>query len=215
MLGSISSWVQHHLLSLHGVEAYLLVGVLLFLELGIVIGFFIPGEIATIIGGVLVGQHRANLIVMLVVVWAAGSLGNWSGYEVGKYVGPWLLSRKFLKDHREVHRAQRLIARWGGPAVLLARWIALVRALMPALAGMTKMSRRVFLLFTVIGAVAWGTMWVLIGDAAGANYTKIVSAAGKWSLVAVGVVAAALVIRFAFRLRRWRRERHERRLGEA
>lgn len=215
MTASISSWFQQHLLHLHGLEAYALVAALLFLELGIVIGFFIPGEIATIIGGVLVGQHRANLLIMLVVVWAAASIGNVSGYELGKVVGPWVLDRRYLKDHKEVHRAQHLIARWGGPAVLLARWIAVVRALMPALAGLTRMRMRVFVFFTVVGAVAWGSMWVFIGDAAGANYTKVVSAAGKWSLVIIAVIAVALAVRFAFRFRRWQRERRQRTTGEA
>ena len=210
-MASVSSWVQAHLLSLHGPVVYLVVGGLVFFELGIVIGFFIPGEIATIVGGVLAGEHHANVVIVIVVVVVAASLGNWSGYEVGQWIGPWLLDHRPLKGNRDVVRAQRLLVRWGGAAVLVGRWVAVVRAILPALAGVSDMSRRVFVFFSVIGAAAWGTMWVLIGFVAGKNYNKIVNAAGRWSLVVVIVVAALLLVRWTLKARRWRNERHQRR----
>lgn len=212
-VASVTSWLQTHLLSLHGPVVYLVVAALVFFELAIVIGFFVPGEIATIVGGVIAGEHHADVVLMIVVVAAAATLGNWSGYEVGQRAGPWLLDRRPLKGHRDIARAQRLIARWGGPAVLVGRWVAVVRAFLPALAGVSDMKRRVFLFFSVVGGAAWATMWVLIGYVTGKNYTRIVDTAGRWSLVVVIVVAVLLVVRWTFKARRWRRERRARRTG--
>ena len=193
MTASASSWVQHQLLHLHGPVVYLVVGLLVYLEVGLVIAFFVPGEIATILGGVVASQHRANVVTMIVVVAMAAIVGNLSGYELGKLAGPWLMGHKPLKGSLSVQRAERLISKRGGPAVLIGRWIALVRAVMPGLAGFSGMSRRTFVTFSLLGGTAWATMWVLMGFAAGLSYTTIVNSAGEWSLVALGVIALALV----------------------
>ncbi len=95
---SASGW-QGWILHLHGPVVYAVVAGLLFLEVGIVVGFFIPGEIATILGGVIASQHHANLAVMIVVVSVAASAGNISGYWIGRGFGPRLLEVRFLKDN--------------------------------------------------------------------------------------------------------------------
>lgn len=206
MPASATSWVQHHLLQLHGPVVYIVVGLLVFVEVGIVIGFFIPGEIATVLGGVIASQHHVNVVLMVVVVAAAATVGNLSGYEVGKLIGPWLMSHRPLRGNRDVAKAEKLVARRGGPAVLLGRWIAIVRAVLPGLAGMSGMDLRVFMVFSAIGGVAWATMWVLVGYAAGSAYQTVLNAGQKWSLVALGVIVLAIVARFVIRKVRDRRE---------
>ena len=84
MVASITSW----LLRLHGPVVYVVVGLLVFFEVAIVIGFFVPGEIASIIGGVIASQHHANVVLMVVLVVTAATLGNVVGYDVGRMVGP-------------------------------------------------------------------------------------------------------------------------------
>jgi membrane-associated protein len=209
LIASASSSLQQHLLNLHGPLVYLAVGGLVFIEVGIVIGFFIPGEIATILGGVVASQHHANLEVMVIVVATAAVLGNFSGYALGKLVGPWLVSHRPLRGRKEVVQTQGLVSRRGGPAVLIGRWIAVVRALVPGIAGLSGMDLRVFGIFSIVGGVAWGTMWVLIGYAAGLSYTKIVNAFGEWSLVALG--AAVVVLAGVFL---WRRSHRSRKAGQ-
>jgi membrane-associated protein len=200
--GGIQGW----LLGLHGPVVYVAVGGLLFLEVGIIVGFFVPGEVATILGGVIASQHHANLTVMIVVVALCASIGNMSGYFVGKTIGPWLLERRFLKGNAGLIRTRQLIAHHGGPAVFLGRWIVFVRAVLPGVAGMSHMRFFRFALFSVAGGIVWGAMWVLIGYAAGASYTKVESAVGDWSLVILGVVVVALGVFIFFRKRKERRE---------
>jgi membrane protein DedA with SNARE-associated domain len=193
MLGSATSWIQNELFKIHGPLVYVVVAALVFAEVGIVIGFFLPGEIATIIGGVIASEHRANLVLMIVVVVAAAAAGNLSGYELGRIAGPWLVSHRPLRGHAGVAHAERLIARRGGPAVVIGRWIAVVRSVLPGLAGMSDMSRPTFITLSAVGAVGWGTMWVLVGFAVGRTYVKVLNAAGTWSLVALGLLAVAIV----------------------
>jgi len=210
VLGSATSWIQHELIKLHGPWVYVVVGALVFVEVGILIGFFIPGEIATIIGGVIASQHKINLVAMIVVVSAAATVGNLSGYQVGRLVGPWLTTHRPLKGNPGVARAERLIARRGGPAVVVARWIAVVRAVLPGVVGMSGMDLRTFAVLSAIGGTAWGTMWVLIGFAVGESYQSVINTAGKWSLVGLVVVVAALLAFFVWRKTRERRDRERR-----
>jgi membrane-associated protein len=194
VLGSATTWLQHHLQELNLGLVYVVVGALVFLEVGIVIGFFVPGEIAAVLGGVISSRHGgASVAVMVVVVAGAAVAGNFSGYELGKLLGPGLLSHRPLEGRKEVDRAQRLVSRRGGPAVLIARWIAVVRALVPGVAGLSGMDRRIFGIFSVAGGIGWATMWVLVGFAAGLSYTKILNVAGRWSLVVLGGVVVLLV----------------------
>jgi len=204
-VATIQSW----LLGLHGAVVYVAVAVLVFVEVGIVVGFFVPGEIATIVGGVVASEHHASLPVMVVVVVGAAVAGNVAGYDLGRLVGPWLLARRPLRGSANVARAERLVAARGGPAVLVARWVAVVRALMPGIAGMSGMKRTVFVLYSVLGGVAWGTMWVLIGFAAGRSYETVVKTAGTWASVVVG---AAIVGVGVFAL--WRHLGHRRRVRQ-
>ena len=203
--GGIQGW----LLGLHGPVVYAAVGALLFLEVGIVVGFFIPGEIATILGGVIASQHHANLVVMIAVVAVCASLGNISGYFIGKTVGPWILELRFFKGNAGIIRTRALIASHGGPAVFIGRWVVFVRAVLPGVAGMSHMRLTKFILFSVAGGVVWGTMWVLIGFAAGDSYTSIEKAVGNWSLVILGVVVVALGVFIFFRKRKEKRENRE------
>jgi membrane-associated protein len=204
--GTSSGGIQGWLLHLHGPVVYAAVGGLLFLEVGIIIGFFIPGEIATILGGVIASQGHANLAVMIIVVGTCATVGNFSGYGVGRLIGERVFEIKYLKNNPGMIKTRKLIAEKGGPAVFFARWIVFVRAVLPGVAGMTHMRFRTFAIFSLLGGFIWGSMWVAIGYAAGNSYQKVVKAAGSWSLVLLGVVAVALVIFFIFRKRKEHRE---------
>jgi len=134
--------------------------------------------------------------------------GDSVGYEVGKLMGPYLLERKPLKENVGVHKARALLVRYGGPAVFLGRWVALARALVPGMAGMSGMRYRTFLLYNALGGLVWGTTFVLVGYVAGRSWEAIAKRVGTYGLVAVGgLVAVAAVIALVRRRRRTRAER--------
>ncbi len=152
LIASVGSWLEHF----HGPVAYVVCGLLVFGEAAVLLGFVIPGETSALIGGVLASLHHVNLGLMLVVVVVCAIVGDSVGYEVGKLIGPWLVEHRPLRGHPGVNRGKDLLARRGGPAVFLGRWVALARALVPGLSGMSGMRYRTFLAYNAVGGIVWG-----------------------------------------------------------
>lgn len=204
-LADIGQSIAHRLDSVHGPIVYVLCGVLVAGEASLMLGFVIPGETAALVGGALAGLHNVNLFVMLAVVIGSAIIGDSIGFEVGKHLGPWLLQRRPLRGNTGVDKARDLIERRGGPAVFLGRWVALARALVPGVTGMSGLRYRTFLLYNAMGAIAWGTTFVMIGFVAGKSYERIASAIGRYALFVVAGLAVVLAVVAVVRRRR---ERH-------
>ena len=200
--------IADHVLGLSGVTVYLLVAAIVFAEDAFFLGFVIPGETAAVLGGVVAHDGGASVELMVVVVVVAAILGDSVGYEVGRRFGPRMLATRPLRRH--AHRlddARSLLARRGGWAVVLGRFTAFFRAVMPGMAGLSHMPYRTFLPSNALGGVIWGTGVVLVGYFAGHAYEQIVSTFGKAAGALVIVVVIAVGI--ALHVRRVRRERAE------
>jgi membrane-associated protein len=185
----VGSWLEHF----HGPLAYVVCGLLVFGEAAVLLGFVIPGETAALIGGVLASLHHVDLALMVAVIVVCAIVGDSVGYEVGKLLGPWLVEHRPLRGHAGVHRGQDLLARRGGPAVFLGRWLALARALVPGLAGMSGMRYRTFLAYNAVGGIVWGATFVLIGYGAGTSYAAVAKTVGVYSLAILGAVVLGVV----------------------
>ncbi len=195
----ISNWLLHF----HGATAYAVIGALVFAEAALMVGFFIPGETAAVVGGVLAGLGRVDLALMCVVVVLCAIAGDSVGFEVGRRFGPWLLVRRPLAGRSAVQRTMDLLERYGGPGVFLGRFVAFARAIIPALAGMSGLRYPVFLFFNASGGLIWGVGYTLLGYVVGVSFGHVLKTVGLWSLAVVGiVVAAALGVRFLLKRRR-------------
>lgn len=194
------------ILNVSPLVAYIAVFCLVFAEDALFVGFVIPGETAAVLGGVVASRGEVHLPVMMIVAVAAAILGDTVGYEVGKHLGPRLVESKAMTRHRKrLRKAQDFLRRRGGWAVFLGRFVAFFRAVMPALAGMSRMPYRRFLLFNAAGGLTWAIGFVLLGYLAGNSYEAVAKAAGRdIAVVAAAVAVAALVAR---RLRAWKKER--------
>ena len=198
--------IVDQILSAPGWLVYALVGALVFAEDALFIGFVLPGETAAILGGVAAHRGHVSLYGVLAVVIVAAIVGDSVGYEVGRHFGPRLLGLRVLdKRRKRLDDARDLLARRGGTAVFLGRWIAFFRAVMPALAGASRMPYRKFLAFNAAGGIAWGTTVVLVGYLAGASYAKVEKTLGRGT--ALIVLAVALAALLGWRLRHRRAER--------
>lgn len=184
------------LLSVPPPVAYLLIGGLVFAEAAIFVGFVLPGETAVILGGVLASSGRLSLTWLLILVVVAAIVGDSVGYEVGRLAGPRILQSRLLRRHQErLDGARDFLRRRGGTAVFLGRFTAFLRAVMPAMAGLSEMPYRRFLGYNAAGGLAWGVGVALLGYFAGASYKKVESALGRGSAVLlVLVVVTALVV---------------------
>ena len=190
------------LLGLSPVWIYVAVGALVFAEDAIFIGFAIPGETAAVVGGVSAALAHTDVALMVVVVVLAAIVGDSVGYEVGKhFFGPKVLGASMFDNRRAgIESAQRVLRRRGGLAVLLGRFTAFLRAMMPALAGASGMPYRRFLAWNAFGGIVWGTGFVVLGYVAGVSYRTVAKTAGRD--VAYAVAAIVVLGLLAWHLRR-------------
>jgi membrane-associated protein len=146
-----------HVLTVPGVLVYVFVGVIVFAEDALFVGFVVPGETAAGLGGVAASRGHVMLWLVILVVVAAAVLGDTVGYEVGRQLGPRVRRARILDRHRgRLQNAQDFLARRGGSAVFLGRFVAFFRAAMPALAGTAAMRYSRFLAYNAAGGLVWG-----------------------------------------------------------
>jgi membrane-associated protein len=190
-------------MGLTGWIAYLVIAALVFGETAVFLGFVLPGEIAAVLGGVLASRGHLSLPLVIVIVVAAAISGPFIGYEIGKRMGDRLFrARPLRRVQGGVDRTRAALARRGGAAVLLGRFVAIVRALMPAAAGAAQVRYRTFTLYNVLGGLIWGVGYVVLGYAAGSAYAAIEREVGAGLAIAVGVLVVAAVAVWLYRRHR-------------
>ena len=169
------------------------VALVVFAEDALFVGFVLPGETVAILGGVAANRGHVSLAAVIAVVVTAAIVGDSVGFEVGRHLGPRILGLRVLRRpqrQRRLTEAQELLARRGGSAVFLGRWVAFFRAVMPALAGTARMPYPKFLAFNAAGGIVWGVVVVMVGYIAGASYAKVEAVLGR----DVAIVVAVLVV---------------------
>jgi len=207
------SQLLHGLLNLSGPPAYALVALLAGGEAAILLGLVLPGETALLLGGVLASRGHVQLATMLIVAIVAVIVGDSIGYELGRRGSPRLRNSPLGRRVGEARwvRGEQFLTRRGGPAVLLGRWVGVLRALVPCLAGMTRMPYRQFLAWNALGGTLFASTVVLAGYTAGNQYARVAHLLGGAGLLLLaGPIAVAIIVTAA----RARRARHLR-LGSA
>lgn len=196
------TWVQHH--ATLGAWWYLIFGALAFSEDAIFVGFVIPGETSMVLGGFLAYTGVLNFWAMLAVGIVAAVAGDQVGFEVGRRLGPALIrSRAGQKLGQEKwDKAQAYFAAKGGPAVFLGRWVALLRATVPAIAGMSTMRYLVFLPWNAIGGIAWASVFVTLGYVFGKSLDSLQHKLAIANYVLLGVAVVVVAGLIVWRLRR-------------
>jgi membrane protein DedA with SNARE-associated domain len=185
------SSITTDLAGLSGTVALLLIAALVFGETAVFLGFVIPGETAAVLGGVLASRGRISLPLLIIVVVVAAVTGPLIGYEIGRHLGGRVIAaRRMRRVAGGMDRAQAVVHRRGGLAVLLGRFVAILRALMPAVAGTTRMPYRTFLIYNMLGGLIWGVGYCLLGYAAGSAYAAIERTVGA----GVAIVVAVMVL---------------------
>lgn len=176
--------------------AYVLIGLLVFGEAAIFIGFVLPGETAVVLGGVLASQQKIDIVALCVLVVVAAVVGDSVGFEVGKHYGDRVLRWRPLRKHEtRLNGARTFLRERGAFAVFLGRWTAFLRAVMPGLAGVSRMDYRRFLVFNAVGGLVWGLTFCLVGYLAGTSYEVVEKRVGLVGAVITGTaVVTALVV---------------------
>lgn len=155
-----------------------LVALIIFAETGLFVGFFLPGDSLLFVTGLMIANSQSptnndfvNLIYWIILITVSGVIGNIVGYWFGKKTGPLLFERKdtllFKKKH--LHQAKDFYDKKGGSAIILARFLPIVRTFAPIVAGVVHMDKKKFFTFNILGCIAWVTSMTLSGYFLGEN----------------------------------------------
>jgi len=200
-------------LALFNIEEWLdkgglaLAALIIFAETGLLIGFFLPGDSLLFIAGFLSSKpkglpHLPSIGIVVPVLVVSAFVGNQVGYQIGRTFGPSVFDRpeSRLFSQRNVAKTQAFFDRHGTKALVLARFVPIVRTFVPVLAGVGKMERRTFISANAIGAVAWAGFVTVLGYFLG----QVEAIKNNIELAAVAVVAISL-LPVAIEYRRHRR----------
>ena len=186
-MGSIAAGIAQ----LSGWPAYLLIAALVFGETAVFLGFVLPGEAAVVLGGVLASRGQVSIVPLTVIVVVAAILGPLVGYEIGRRMGDRLFaSRALQRIPGGVTRARSTLQARGGLGVLIGRFVAILRAVVPAAAGAAPVRNRTFLFYDVVGGIIWGVGYCLLGYLAGSAYAVVEKRVGT----GLAILIAALVL---------------------
>ena len=147
--------------------AFIALNVIIFVETGLLLGFFLPGDSLLVITGLICANHDCqwNLPLLLISLSISAIVGDSVGYAIGAKTGPKIFNREksffFHKDH--LLKAQVFYEKHGGVTIILARFMPILRTFAPVVAGVGKMEYRSFLFYNVIGGVSWVFSMVLAG----------------------------------------------------
>jgi membrane-associated protein len=144
---------------------YLVIGVIIFVETGLLIGFFLPGDSLLFSAGlVAAARDDVNIVILICVVFLAAFIGDQVGYVIGRKVGrPYLERRNTPRMMRMLTKSEKFYARYGWWSVVIARYIPWVRTFVPPIAGTVKMNYYKFLSANALGAFLWGVGITLSG----------------------------------------------------
>lgn len=196
---SISEWIHHtaDTLVAHNLQVPLFALLILFAfaEAAAFVGFILPGETSLLIGGVLAHAQVWNVWVFLGAAIVAAIAGDSVGYEVGKHLGPRIKENAFGRfvGEKRWRLAQAIFDRYHGGAIFFGRAQALLRALVPALAGMNKVPYRTFIKWNAAGGIVFSTTVVLLGYEFANSLATLEKYLRYWAIFFLAVVVAVIL----------------------
>jgi membrane-associated protein len=188
----------------HGTPVFLaVVAGIVFAESGLLAGFFLPGDSLLFSAGLVAGLYaRPNVFLLVVCAMVAAIVGDQVGYMIGTKAGPRIFRREESRFFRQefVDRTSAFFDRHGARAIVLARFVPIVRTFTPVMAGVGSMRYRLFVTYNVIGGVLWATLATLLGWGLGKRFPKLEN-----YLTPIAIVVIALsIIPMVFEVRRQR-----------
>jgi membrane-associated protein len=148
---------------------------IIFAESGLFIGFFLPGDSLLFTAGFLASQGFLHIVPLTLLVFVAAILGDNFGYAFGRRVGPAIFNKEdsifFHKSH--LRRAEKFYERYGGKAIMIARFMPVIRTFAPILAGVGNMRYKDFLIYNFIGALIWAVGVTVLGYFLGSTIPNI------------------------------------------
>jgi membrane-associated protein len=180
----------------HGKKVYALLFAIIFAETGLVVTPFLPGDSLLFAAGAIAATGGLNVYVTMLVLWVASVLGDAVNYSVGHYIGPRVFrpegrTGRFerLLNPRHLERTHEFFEKYGGKAVVLARFVPIVRTFIPFVAGAGSMTYGRFAFYNVTG----GALWVIVCVGAGYLFGNIRIVKENFELVILGIIGVSVL----------------------
>ena len=165
---------------------------IIFAESGLMVGFFLPGDSLLFAAGLFAARGSLNIVVITIGCAIAAVAGDQVGYSFGNKVGPSLFKRPDSRLFKQEYlaKAEEFFEHYGAKAIILARFVPIVRTFVPVVAGASSMHYRTFLRNNIIGGVLWAVLFVQLGYWLGKRYPWLVN---KIDVLALVIIAFSLI----------------------
>jgi undecaprenyl-diphosphatase len=183
-----------------GQWTYVVVGALAFLETGAFVGLIAPGETFVLLGGAVAGQGVTSIELTIAIVWFAAWAGDTTSFFVGRRLGREFVLKhgpRVKITHERFEQVERYFDKHGGKTILIGRFIGLVRALAPFIAGSSGMRYRAFVPYSVLGTGLWAAAFSLLGYWLSQSLDKAGKIAGTGALIfgtLVAIIVGSIVV---------------------
>jgi membrane protein DedA with SNARE-associated domain/membrane-associated phospholipid phosphatase len=189
-----------------GAWTYLLVGFFAFAETGAFVGLVVPGETVMLLGGAVAGQGAIDIYLLIAIAWFSAWLGDTTSFFLGRRLG-----RDFVLNHgprvgishERFEKVEDYFSRHGGKTIFVGRFISLIRAFAPFIAGSSGMSYRAFVPFSVLGTGLWASAHIMVGYL----FSRSIETAGEYAAkgafllgLLIAVVVGTIVLTRHFRV---------------
>ncbi|WP_459478626.1 DedA family protein [Clostridium saccharoperbutylacetonicum] len=173
----------------YGVETYIILFIIIFLETGLVVTPFLPGDSLIFAAAAFAAMGMLNIYVLVAVLMVAAILGDTSNYEIGRLLGNKLIkSGKFIKKEH-LDKTHKFYEKYGGKTIIFARFVPIVRTLAPFVAGIGEMNYKKFISFNAVG----GILWVVLVSVCGYFFGNISVVKNNFSLVVIAIVLISIM----------------------
>ncbi len=176
-----------------GAWTYLLVGVFAFAETGAFVGLVVPGETVMLLGGAVAGQGAISIYLLIAIAWFSAWAGDTTSFFLGRRLGREFVMRngpRFGISHERFEKVEDYFSRHGGKTIFIGRFISLVRAFAPFIAGSSGMRYRAFVPYSILGTGLWASAHILIGY----FFSRSIDTAAKYAGRGAFLLGALIVV---------------------
>jgi membrane-associated protein len=188
-------WINETINALPIWAVPLFAGLAIMLETSIFIGLVVPGDTVVLVASTTV-TSALDFTLLLLAVLIGSLIGETIGFGIGHFFGPKIRASKLGQKIGEENwiKAERLVARRGGPAVFISRFLPVLHSVVPAVAGATKMRYKIFIAYTFAACLLWSSLYVGVGSAARASFDRLSEDIRVATAVALGILLIFVLV---------------------